>query len=84
MVINGHLGFNHFWIAFGLIGFLSTFLTGILVLSPMAKRLKATLAAVGPDAPETRAAITRILLVARADIALLLLVVVDMVTKPFS
>ena len=38
----------------------------------------------GPAAPETQAAIQRILLVARFDIAILLLVVADMVTKPFS
>jgi len=34
--------------------------------------------------PETQTAIGRILLIARADIAMLLLAVVDMVTKPFS
>ena len=27
MVLNAHLGFDHFWIAFGLVGFLATFLT---------------------------------------------------------
>jgi hypothetical protein len=34
--------------------------------------------------PETQAAIARILLIARADVALLFLVVIDMVVKPFS
>jgi hypothetical protein len=38
----------------------------------------------GPTAPETQAAIKSILLIARFDIGVLLLVVVDMVTKPFS
>jgi hypothetical protein len=33
---------------------------------------------------ETQAAIRRILLVARVDVTVLLLVVADMVTKPFS
>jgi uncharacterized membrane protein len=84
MVLDGHLGFGHFWIIFGLLGFLSTFLTGLLVLGPMAKRLAKTQESLGPDAPESRAAMDRILLIARADIAVLLLVVVDMVTKPFS
>jgi hypothetical protein len=38
----------------------------------------------GPTAPETQKAIREILLIARFDIAVLLLVVVDMVVKPFS
>jgi hypothetical protein len=38
----------------------------------------------GPEHPETLAVIDRILLIARVDAAVLLLVIVDMVTKPFS
>jgi hypothetical protein len=38
----------------------------------------------GTTAPETIEAIRRILLIARFDIAVLLLVVADMITKPFS
>ena len=37
----------------------------------------------GVNDPETTAAISSILLIARADVAMLLLVIVDMVTKPF-
>jgi uncharacterized membrane protein len=84
MVLNAHLGFGHFWIIFGLIGFLITFLIGVGVLSPMAKKLDALVQEKGPTAPETQEVITKILLIARADIAMLLLVIVDMVTKPFS
>jgi uncharacterized membrane protein len=84
MVLNAHLGFDHFWIVFGLAGFLATFLLGVGVLSPMAKKLNALVEEKGPTAPETQAAISKILLIARADIAMLLLVIVDMVTKPFS
>ena len=84
MVINADLGFGHFWIIFGLLGFLATFVIGMAVLGPRAKKLAVLLAEQGPDTPETQAAIGQILLIARADIAMLLLVVVDMVTKPFS
>jgi uncharacterized membrane protein len=84
MVLNAHLGFGHFWIIFGLIGFLTTFLIGVGVLSPMAKKLTELVEEKGPTAPETQAVISKILLIARADIAMLLLVIVDMVTKPFS
>jgi uncharacterized membrane protein len=84
MVLNAHLGFGHFWIVFGLLGFLATFVIGIGVLSPMAKKVEALLRDKGPSDPETQAAISRILVIARADVAMLLLVIVDMVTKPFS
>ena len=38
----------------------------------------------GANDPETAAAITRVLQIVRIDVAMLLLVVVDMVVKPFS
>ena len=83
MIENGGLGYNHFWVVFGLLGFLSTFLTGVGVLAPMSKKVAAVVEAHGPNAPESKAAVSKILLIARADVALLLLVVVDMVTRPF-
>ena len=85
MVQNADLGFDHFWIVFGLLGFLATFVTGVGVLAPMSKKLSALdRRRRAPNAPETQAAISKILLIARADVAMLLLVIVDMVTKPFS
>jgi uncharacterized membrane protein len=84
LVINGHLGWNHFWVIAALVGYAATFVTGIGVLSPLAKKVDALLTEKGPEAPETIAAIQKILLVARVDVAVLLLVVADMVTKPFS
>jgi uncharacterized membrane protein len=84
MVLNTHYGFDHFWVFFGLLGFLTTFLTGVGVLSPMSKQVATLVEEKGATAPETQAAIAKILLVARADVALLLLVIVDMITKPFS
>jgi uncharacterized membrane protein len=84
MVLNAHLGFGHFWLIFGLLGFLTTFVLGIAVLGPMAKRANEMIAAKGPNDPEVQAYAGKILLIARADVAMLLLVIVDMVTKPFS
>jgi uncharacterized membrane protein len=84
MVLNAHLGFGHFFIIFGLVGLASTFIIGIGVLGPRAEKLHVLLAEKGLDAPETQAAISTILLIARVDIAVLALVVVDMVTKPWS
>lgn len=84
MIENGGLGYNHFWIVFGLLGFLSTFVTGVGVLAPMSKKVAAIVEARGAHSPESKAAVSKLLLIARADVALLLLVVVDMVTRPFS
>jgi uncharacterized membrane protein len=84
MMIHTDYGWGKFWIVAGLIGYAATFVTGIGVLSPLAKKIDALMAEKGPTAPETQAAIERILLAARVDIGVLLLVVADMVTKPFS
>jgi len=84
MVLNLHWGFDHFWIIFGLLGFLSTFVIGIGVLAPMAKQANELIAEKGPQDPEVQVFASKILLIARADVAVLLLVIVDMVSKPFS
>ena len=84
MMINTNWGWGHFWVTAGLIGFASTFITGMFVLSPRTRRLGELMQTVGPIAPETQAAIKEILLIARFDIAVLFLVVIDMVVKPFS
>jgi uncharacterized membrane protein len=84
MMINTNWGWGHFWIIFGLLGYAATFAVGIGVLSPLAKQITVSAETNGPTAPETLALIDRILLVARFDIAVLVLVVVDMVTKPFA
>jgi uncharacterized membrane protein len=84
MMINTSWGWGHFWIVAGLIGYASTFTTGIGVLAPLAKKIDASAATNGPEHPATIALIERILLVATVDIAVLLLVILDMVTKPFA
>jgi uncharacterized membrane protein len=83
MTLNAKLTYDQFWLIFGLIGFAATFLLGIGVLGPRAKRLSVLVAEKGPEAPETQAAISQILTIARFDIAMLLLVIIDMVAKPF-
>jgi len=84
MMINTDWGWGKFWVVVGLLGYVSTFTIGIAVLSPMAKKIVALVEEKGSTAPETQEAIRRILLVARFDVAVLLLVIADMVTKPFS
>ncbi|HEY2370915.1 MAG TPA: DUF2269 family protein [Gaiellaceae bacterium] len=84
MMIHTDYGWGKFWVVAGLVGYAATFVTGIGVLSPLAKRIDELITDKGPTSPETQAAIQRILLVARIDVGVLLLVVADMVTKPFS
>jgi uncharacterized membrane protein len=84
MMINTSWGWGHFWIIVGLLGYAATFGIGIGVLSPLSKRIARSAVENGPEHPETLALIDRIMLVARFDIAVLMLVVLDMVTKPFA
>jgi uncharacterized membrane protein len=84
MMINTSWGWGHFWIVFGLLGYAATFLVGIGVLSPLAKKIAVSADTNGPEHPETLALIDRIMLIARFDVAVLLLVVLDMATKPFA
>jgi uncharacterized membrane protein len=85
MVINSpEIGFGTTWVDIGLTGYALSFATGIGVLAPMSRRIVTLLEDRGAAAPETQAAIARILLIARVDIAVLLVVVADMFMKPFS
>ncbi len=84
MMINTDWGWGKFWVVAGLVGYATTFVTGIAVLSPLAKKIEASAEQNGPEHPATIALIDRILLIARVDVAVLLLVIVDMITKPFS
>ena len=84
MMINTNWGWGKFWVVVGLIGYALTFVTGVAILSPQAKRIEELASSKGSTAPETLAAIEKILLIARFDVAVLVVVVADMVTKPFS
>jgi uncharacterized membrane protein len=85
MVINSpEIGFGDTWVTIGLVGWAISFATGVAVLSPRAKKLAVLLETVGDAAPETQAAIQQIMLIARIDVALLLVIVMDMLMKPFS
>jgi uncharacterized membrane protein len=84
MMINTSWGWGHFWVIAGLIGYASTFIIGVAVLSPLAKKIDQSAEKNGATHPETIALIERIMLIGRFDVAVLMLVVIDMVTKPFA
>jgi uncharacterized membrane protein len=84
MMINTSWGWGHFWVIVALLGYVSTFAVGIGVLSPLAKQIAESADSNGPEHPTTVALIQRILMIGRVDVAVLLVVVLDMVTKPFA
>ena len=65
MAANGDIGYNQFWIAFGLIAWAFSVATGILFLGPEAKRLNVAAAEHGPKSPQVQDRLRRILLAAR-------------------
>jgi len=84
MTANGDIGYDQFWIIFGLIAWAASAATGILFLTPETKRLTKAMTERGPKDPEVQTRLRRILLVLRVDVAVMLLIVFDMVVKPFS
>jgi len=84
MMLKGDLDWGQFWVVAGLAGFAATFLTGIGFLAPQTKKFNALATEKGAEDPETQAALGKLLLAGRFDVALLLLVVADMTAKPFS
>jgi uncharacterized membrane protein len=84
MMVNTNWGWGKFWIIAGLVGYAITAAIGSGVLGPLAEKIVATTEEKGPAHPETLALVKRILLIARLDILMLVLVVVDMVVKPFA
>ena len=84
MMLNTNWGWGHFWIVVGLIGYATTFGIGIGLIAPTVKKLHAVIETNGPTHPDSIALIKRVMLLARVDVALLLIVVLDMVTKPFA
>jgi uncharacterized membrane protein len=74
--------FSQLWITFGFLGWIFSFLVGIGYYGPQDKKLQTLVAAEGPTAPGVVANVRQALLVNSIEILILLLVVIDMTTKP--
>jgi hypothetical protein len=81
-VLEGNIGFTDTWVLLGLIGIGLTIITGSTFLGPQSKRVGELFEARGPDDPEAQRILARLVAVARIDLVVLSLVVVDMVLKP--
>ena len=82
MTINGDLDWGQFWLVFGLVAWTISTAIGVGFLTPRIKQLNALIQERGERDPAVQAAVQPILLAARIDIALLLLIVIDMTLKP--
>ena len=82
MTINGDLDWGQFWLVFGLVAWAISTAIGVGFLTPRIKTLNALIEERGERDQAVQAAVRPILLAARLDIALLLLIVIDMTVKP--
>jgi uncharacterized membrane protein len=70
------------WIVLALVGIGITAITGAAFFGPEARRISRTIDEGGSDYPGVQRRFRRILVLARLDLVLLLLIVADMVFKP--
>ena len=78
LMIDGNWDWDQLWVIFALVTFAASFLTGVLVISPMAKRIPV----VGPTTPAGQALIARLFSILRVDLAFMYAIVFAMVVKP--
>ena len=78
LMIDGDWPWGRLWIVFSLVTFVASFLLGVLVLGPTAKRI----AAVGPETAEGQMLIRRVFSLVRVDLLFLFAIVFAMTTKP--
>ncbi len=70
------------WLVFALLVWIASVVVGASFLGPESGRVGELIAREGPDSPAARARLQRLFLVSRIELALLILVVLDMVLKP--
>jgi uncharacterized membrane protein len=74
--------FSDLWVELGILGIILTVVTGAAVIGPTSKKVGELIEKQGPDDPEIQVQIRKLLKIARIDLVVLVLVVVDMVAKP--
>ena len=80
LMIEGNWDWGRLWVVFALVTFAASFVTGLFVISPMAKRIPA----VGPATPAGQELIGRLFTVLRIDLAYMYAIVFAMTVKPTS
>ena len=80
MMIDASWSWSELWVVFSLVTFAASFLVGVGVLSPTAKRIEV----VGAESEEGQQLIARIISVLRVDLLFLFAIVFAMTVKPTS
>jgi uncharacterized membrane protein len=80
LMIEGSWDWGRLWVVFALVAFAGSFVTGVFVLAPLAKKLPV----VGPATPAGQELIRRIFAILRVDLAFMYAIVFAMVVKPTS
>ena len=78
LMIEGSWEWGELWVVFALVAYAASFLLGLLVLAPTAKRIEA----VGPETEEGQHLIRRIFALLRVDLLLLFAIIFAMTVKP--
>ena len=78
LMIEGSWAWGELWVIFALITFAASFVTGLFVISPMAKKIPV----VGPTTPAGQALIQRLFTILRIDLVYMYAIVFAMVVKP--
>jgi uncharacterized membrane protein len=83
MVIIGPWDFGMVWIDLAIAMFVYSFISGSLYLSPQMRKVKEVVEREGPESAQVSVLASRIFLVSRIELVFLVLIVADMVLKPF-
>jgi uncharacterized membrane protein len=78
LMIEGSWDWGQLWVIFALVTFAASFLTGLLVIAPLAKRIPV----VGPTTPAGQSLIERLFTILRIDLVFMYAIVFAMVVKP--
>jgi uncharacterized membrane protein len=78
LMLDGDFGWGQLWVVYALAAFAGSFVVGVGVLSPLAKRIPR----VGAETAEGQALIRRLFAVMRVDLVFMYAIVFAMVVKP--
>lgn len=78
LMIDGNWDWDQLWVVFALVTFAASFVTGLFVIAPMAKRIPV----VGPTTLAGQSLIRRLFIVLRIDLVYMYAIVFAMVVKP--
>ena len=80
LMLEGDWDWGRLWVVFALVTFAASFVTGLFVLGPIAKRIPV----VGPATPAGQELIRRLFTILRIDLAYMYAIVFAMTVKPTS